>query len=225
MHAQATTFKDARRDLRGLTTALEKRVLLWLAARMPAWVGSDHLTALGLLAMIGAGAAYWLGGHEARWLLAVNALLAVNWFGDSLDGTLARFRNRCRPRYGFYVDHMVDMFGALFLLAGLALSGYMSVAVAAALLLTYYLLSINVYLATYTLGVFKISFGGLGGTELRLLLMAGNVLVMQAPHFVVGGRPILWFDAAGALAALGMAGVLVVATLKNTRALYELERI
>lgn len=225
MEAHATTFKDARRDLRGLTTALEKRVLLWLAARMPASVNSDHLTALGLLAMIAAGIAYWLGGQEARWLLAVNALLAVNWFGDSMDGTLARFRNRCRPRYGFYVDHMVDMFGALFLLAGLGLSGYMSPAVAVALLLTYYLLSINVYLATYTLGVFKISFGGLGGTELRLLLMAGNVLVMQAPHFVVAGRPILWFDAAGALAALGMAVALVAATLKNTRALYELERI
>ena len=225
MQAQATTFKDARRDLRGLTTALEKRALLWLAARMPARVGSDHLTALGLAAMVAAGAAYALSGRFPWLLLAVNALLAVNWFGDSLDGTLARFRDRCRPRYGFYVDHMVDMFGALFLLGGLGMSGYMSPAVAVALLLTYYLLSINVYLATYTLGVFKISFGGLGGTELRLLLMAGNLLVMQAPHFVVAGRPILWFDAAGVLAALGMAAALVVATLKNTRALYALERI
>jgi phosphatidylglycerophosphate synthase len=219
------TFKDARRDLRGVTARLEKRVLLWLAARMPAWVGSDHLTALGLLAMLGAGGAYWLGGHDVRWLHAVNALLAVNWFGDSLDGTLARFRDRCRPRYGFYVDHMVDMFGALFLLAGLALSGYMSAPVAVALLIAYYLLSINVYLATYTLGVFKISFGGLGGTELRLLLMAGNLLVMQAPHFLIAGRNVLVYDAAGALATAGMAGALLAATFKNTRTLYRLERV
>jgi phosphatidylglycerophosphate synthase len=202
---------------------MEKRVLLWLAARMPAWVNSDHLTVLGLLAMLGAGTAYWLGGHDVRWLHAVNGLLAVNWFGDSLDGTLARFRNRCRPRYGFYVDHMVDMFGALFLLGGLALSGYMSLTVAAALLLAYYLLSINVYLATYTLGVFKISFGGLGGTELRLLLMAGNVLLMHAPRFLIAGRSVLVYDVAGLLAAAGMAVALVAATVKNTRALYRLE--
>ena len=220
---QATAFKDARRDLRGLTTKLEKRVLLWLAARMPAWVSSDHLTVLGLLAMVGAGGAYWLGGHDVRWLHAVNALLAVNWFGDSLDGTLARFRSRCRPRYGFYVDHMADMFGALFLLGGLALSGYMSAPVAVALLLTYYLLSINVFLATYTLGVFKISFGGLGGTELRLMLMAGNLLLMHAPHLAIAGHSM--FDLAGALATVAMATTLVVATVKNTRALYALERV
>lgn len=216
-------FRDARRDLRGITAAMEKRVLLWLAARMPAWVNSDHLTVLGLLAMLGAGTAYWLGGHDVRWLHAVNGLLAVNWFGDSLDGTLARFRNRCRPRYGFYVDHMVDMFGALFLLGGLALSGYMSLPVAAALLLAYYLLSINVYLATYTLGVFKISFGGLGGTELRLLLMAGNLLLMHAPRLLIAGRSVLVYDVAGLLAAAGMAVALVAATVKNTRALYRLE--
>jgi phosphatidylglycerophosphate synthase len=216
-----TEFKDARRDLRGLTSKLEKRALLWLAARMPAWVNSDHLTVLGLLAMLGAGAAYWMGGHDVRWLHAVNALLAVNWFGDSLDGTLARFRDRCRPRYGFYVDHMVDMLGALFLLGGLALSGYMSAPVAVAVLLGYYLLSMNVYLATYTLGVFQISFGGLGGTELRLMLVAGNVLVMQAPHLTVAGFQV--FDVAGALAAAGMMVTLVVAVLRNTRTLYRLE--
>jgi phosphatidylglycerophosphate synthase len=220
-----TEFRDARRDLRGITTCVEKRALLWLAARMPGWVSSDHLTALGLLAMVAAGGAYWLGAHDVRWLHAVNALLAVNWFGDSLDGTLARFRDRCRPRYGFYVDHMVDMFGALFLLGGLALSGYMSAPVAAALLLAYYLLSINVYLATYTLGVFKITFGGLGGTELRLLLMAGNLLLMHAPRLPVAGRSVLVYDAAGLLAAAGIACALVVATVRNTRALYRLERI
>lgn len=221
--AETKPFADARRDLRGLTARLEKRVLLWLAARVPLWINSDHLTALGLLAMLGAGAAYWLGGADVRWLHLVNALLVVNWFGDSLDGTLARVRARCRPRYGFYVDHMVDMFGVLFLLGGLALSGFMSAPVAAALLLAFYLLSINVYLATYTLGVFKIFFGGMGGTELRLLLMAGNLLLMHAAHLPLLGRPVLIYDLVGILMAVGMASALVLATIRNTMTLYKLE--
>jgi archaetidylinositol phosphate synthase len=219
----ANEFKDARRDLRGLTARAEKRVLAWLAAHMPQWINSDHLTVLGLLAMAAAGAAYWLSGSDVRWLFVVNGLLVANWFGDSLDGTLARFRNRCRPRYGFYVDHMVDMFGALFLLGGLALSGHMSAAVAVALLVAYYLLSINVYLATYTLGVFKLSFAGMGGTELRLMLMAGNMLLMHAPRLTMAGRHVLMYDIVGTVGVVGMAAAVVVATLRNTRALYRLE--
>ena len=215
-------FADARRDL-GFTGRVEKRVLTWLALRLPLWVNSDHLTALGLLAMLAAGGAYWRSGADATWLHAVNALLVVNWFGDSLDGTLARVRARCRPRYGFYVDHMVDMFGVLFLSGGLALSGLMSPVVAVAVLIAYYLLSINVYLATYTLGVFKISFGGLGGTELRLLVMAGNLLVIQKSHLPLLGRQILVYDLVGVVMAVAMAAALVFATVRNTVALYRLE--
>jgi archaetidylinositol phosphate synthase len=223
--AEPFKFKDAPREL-GLTGRVEKRVLTWIAYRIPLWITSDHLTALGLLAMLGAGAAYWLGGDfDVRWLHAVNALLVLNWFGDSLDGTLARVRARCRPRYGFYVDHMVDMFGVLFLLGGLALSGFMSTPVAVAVLLAYYLLSINVYLATYTLGVFKISFGGLGGTELRLLLIAGNLLLMQAAHLPLLGRSVLVYDLVGVSTAVAMGSALIWATIRNTMALYKLERL
>ena len=222
--AEATTFSDARREL-GLTGSLEKRVLLWLAARMPARVGSDHLTALGLAAMVAAGAAYALSGRFPWLLLAVNALLALNWFGDSLDGTLARYRNRCRPRYGFYVDHMVDMFGALFLLGGLALSPWMSAWAAAAVLVAYFMLAIHVYLATYTLGVFKIAFGGLGGTELRLVLAAVNVLVFFMPQAGVAGATVLLLDVVGVLVAAGLTVMLLLAVARATRTLYELERL
>jgi phosphatidylglycerophosphate synthase len=222
--AEATTFSDARREL-GLTGSLEKRVLLWLAARLPARVHSDHLTALGLAAMVAAGAAYALSGRFPWLLLAVNALLVVNWFGDSLDGTLARFRNRCRPRYGFYVDHVVDMFGALFLLGGLALSPWMSAWAAGAVLVAYFMLAIHVYLATYTLGVFKIAFGGLGGTELRLVLAAVNVLVYFMPQVAVAGASVLLLDAVAVLVAAALTVMLVLAVARATRTLYELERL
>ena len=224
MAEQAIMFQDARREL-GVTASVEKRLLAWLAARMPASVNSDHLTALGLAAMAAAGAAYALSGSRPWLLLAVNVLLVVNWFGDSLDGTLARFRDRCRPRYGFYVDHVVDMFGALFLLGGLGLSGYMSAPVAIAVLVAYFMLAIHVYLATYALGVFKIAYGGLGGTELRLLLAAGNVAVFLAPRVELAGFPVKLFDVAGLAAAAGLVVTLLVTVVRSTRRLYELERL
>jgi archaetidylinositol phosphate synthase len=106
-----------QRELAGLTAQAEKRLLVWIAGRLPASVNPDHLTALGLLGMAGAGASYALSARDPRWLHAVNLFLVVNWLGDSLDGTLARVRKRLRPRYGFYVDHLSDALGALFLLA------------------------------------------------------------------------------------------------------------
>ncbi len=218
-------FQEAQRELRSLTARVEKKALLWLAARMPVGVNSDHLTALGLLAMMAAGAFYALSGR-APWLLhLVNLSLVVNWFGDSLDGTLARVRNRSRPRYGFYVDHLVDAFGALFLLSGLALSGLMSERVAAALLVVYYLLSINIYLSTYALGVFKISFGVLGGTELRILLILGNLVALRIPQVTIGGETYRLFDVGGGLSAVVLAIVTIRSAVQVTRRLYEMERL
>jgi archaetidylinositol phosphate synthase len=220
-----TVFRDARRELTSLTAVVEKRVLLWLAARMPARVNSDHLTLLGLLAMVAAGGAYALAADQPAWLHVVNALLLVNWFGDSLDGTLARHRNRSRPRYGFYVDHMVDTLGVLALMAGLAVSGYMSVGVAVAIVIAYYLLSINIYLATYTLGVFKIAYGRFGGTELRILMALGNLALLASPTVTVMGRPVLLYDLCGIGAAGAMLAALAVSCLRNTRELFRLEKV
>src|SRR5579872_366280 len=147
-------FREAKRVQQSILADVEKKTLMWLAARMPAWVNSDHLTGLGLFGMLGAGMSYIASRWSVYGLFGVIVCLAVNWFGDSLDGTLARFRNRPRPRYGFYIDHVVDAFSAVFLLVGLALSGYMHWMVAMGLLVAYFLLSIEVYLATYTLGTF-----------------------------------------------------------------------
>ncbi len=217
------TFRNAARKQESLLAPAERRALYYLAARMPAWVTPDHLTLLGFLAMALAGASF----AAARWwppaLLAGCFWIAVNWFGDSLDGTLARVRNRQRPRYGFYVDHMVDAFGAVFLLAGLAGSGYMSATVAAALLIVYSILCINVYLATYTLGTFQLSFWKFSPTEVRILLIAGNTVAYLRPR--VFDSQWLFYDVAGAVASVVLAVVLVVSTVRNTAALYREEKL
>jgi archaetidylinositol phosphate synthase len=214
-----------RRELASITSGIERRVLLFLAARVPAGIGPDHLTALGLAAMLAAGAAYALSARWPLLLLAVNAALGLNWLGDSLDGTLARFRDRQRPRYGFYVDHMVDAFGALFLILGLAASGWIAPGLAVALLLAYLLLSVNIALAACTRGTFKISYGAVGGTELRLLLAAVNVAVWIWPTVELAGRSLRTFDLVGSIALAGVVIALLRSTWQNTRALYELERL
>jgi hypothetical protein len=219
----AEAFQEARRELTSLLAPVEKRALLALASRMPRGVNSDHLTALGFAAAALAGAAYALSALDPRFLHLVNLALVLNWFGDSLDGTLARYRDRCRPRYGFYVDHILDAFGALLILGGLAISGLMSPFVALSLLVAYYLLSINIYLATYSLGVFKISYGPLGGTELRLLLAALNLVVLGSPSVPLLGLEILIFDAVATLATVGILTLAVWLTIRNTVTLYRAE--
>jgi archaetidylinositol phosphate synthase len=205
--------------------AAEKRALLWLATRTPRGINSDHLTALGLIAQIGAGMFYAFAAWNRYALLAVIACLALNWLGDSLDGTLARVRQRLRPRYGFYVDHMVDSIGALALMGGLALSGYMQPWLAIGLLVAFLMLSIQSYLATHALGEFRLSFWRFGPTELRILLAVGNLASFWKPvvHFL-GGRYRL-FDVGGAIGLAGMALMAVVFTAQNTVRLYREERI
>lgn len=220
-----STPPQPKREHNSLTAAAEKRLLVWLAGRMPAWVNSDHLTALGLLGNALAGAGYVLAGRDPAWLHFVNANLVVNWFGDSLDGTLARVRNRLRPRYGFYVDHLVDAFGALFLLAGLALSGLASERAALALLVAYFLFSIQMYLATIGVGVFKISYGAVGGTELRLILIAINLFVLAHPTVALAGRTYLLFDVVAWAGAVGLALVTVRSAWQITLRLYDEERL
>src|ERR1700688_548398 len=203
----------------------EKCALLWLAARTPQWIGPDHLTALGLVAQIGAGVCYALASRHKYALLGVIACLALNWLGDSLDGTLARARQQLRPRYGFYVDHMVDSFGALALMGSLALSGFMHPRIAIGLLIAFLMLSIQSYLATHTLGEFRISFWRFGPTELRLLLAVGNLALFWKPVVHVFSGSYRLFDVGGAIGLLGMALMVVVFTLQNTVRLYREERI
>src|ERR1022692_2106025 len=218
-------FPDMLRVQESWVAAAEKRALLWLAARTPDRIGPDHLTVLGFAAQIGAGVCYVLALRNRYALLGVILCLALNWLGDSLDGTLARVRQRQRPRYGFYVDHMVDSFGALALMGGLALSGYMHPWIAIGLLVAFLMLSIQSYLATHALGEFRLSFWRFGPTELRILLAVGNLALLWEPrvHFLGGYYKL--FDVGGAIGLAGMALMVVFFTGQNTVRLYREERI
>ena len=220
---EAQAFKNPKRIQRSLLAAAEKRALVWLAERTPGWVNPDHLTLLGFLAQVMAGISYALARGDRVWLVGVIGFLGLNWLGDSLDGTLARVRHRQRPRYGFYVDHMIDSIGGLCLMGGLALSGYMHPYLAIGLLLAFLLLSIQSYLATYTMGEFQLSFWSFGPTELRILLAIGNIALFYRP-MIFAGRYRL-FDVGGIIGLAGMTLMLLFFTARNTRRLYVEERL
>jgi phosphatidylglycerophosphate synthase len=212
------------RENGALLASVEKRVLVWMAERMPRAITSDHLTALALLAMAVTGAGFALSRWDTRALWLVVPGLVLNWFGDSLDGTLARVRKAERPRYGFYVDHVLDLAGATCLLGGLALSPFMSPVVALAVLVGYLLATGEVFLATAAHGVFRMSFAGVGPTELRMLLAVGAIALFGDPHVSLGplGDARL-FDVGGVIAAAGLVAAVTVSTLRNTAALAKAE--
>lgn len=218
-----TEFHAAQRVNRSLTAHMEKRALLWLAEHAPVWVSSDQLTVLGLSAQIAAGVCYALARFNQYWLVAAILCLVLNWLGDSLDGTLARVRNRQRPRYGFYVDHIVDIFGAVALMTGLGASGFVHWQIAMAMLVAFLLLSGESYLATYTLGRFEISQGFFGPTEIRLLLIAGNLALLRSPYATLLGHRFLLFDVGGAVAAAAMLAMAIMVAVRHVAQLYRQE--
>ena len=219
----ANAFIEAQRNSTGLLTGVERRVLIALASRMPARVNSDHLTAVGVVSMLLVGVCFAVSSRFPSALWGVVVFLALNWFGDSLDGTLARVRGHQRPRYGFYVDHILDTFGALFVLAGLALSGHMTPIVAAGFLVAYYILSIEIYLATYCIGKFQMSFWGWGPTELRMLLAAGALTLLVKPVVTIAGTTMPLFDVGGMVAVVGLTVTAIISAIGNTRRLYAAE--
>jgi phosphatidylglycerophosphate synthase len=216
-------FVDAQRSSTGMLMALERRALIWFAQRMPQRVNSDHLTALGFASMFLVGLCFALRNDLPGATVGIITFLVLNWFGDSLDGTLARVRGHQRPRYGFYVDHVLDTFGILFVMAGLAWSGGMTPIVAAGFLVAYYILSIEIFLATYCIGRFRMSFWGFGPTELRILLGAGAVVLAAKPEVTIAGTEMLLFDVGGMVGIAGLLVTAVVSAIGNTRRLYRAE--
>ena len=217
-----TTARETRIH-ESFLAAAEKRLLVRMAGRMPQWVNSDHLTALAGASLLLAGICYWQGAAHPEALVAVVALLALNWFGDSLDGTLARVRRHERPRYGFYVDHVLDALGILFLIGGLVAGGFMSLNIGAGFVVVYYLLTIEIALATHALGVFRLSFWKLGPTELRILLAVGTLQLLRSDTVTLFGSSYQLFDVGGAVAVAGLLATFIAAAVRNTRTLYRME--
>jgi len=221
--AIGSRFQPAKRINRSLTAEMEKRVLVWMAEHAPAWVTSDRLTLLGLSAQIGAGVCYAYSRYNRYGLLLVIVCIVLNWLGDSLDGTLARVRGQQRPRYGFYVDHIVDVFGSIALMTGLAFSGFVHWQIAIAMLVAFLLISSESYLATYTLERFEMSQGFFGPTELRILLIIGNLALLRSPYATLFGHRFLLFDVGGVIAAVSMAALAIAVTVRHTCDLYRQE--
>ena len=211
---------DHTREHHSLLASAEKRLLVAIAGRLPRWLTSDHLTLLGLCSLGAAGLAFSALAVTPWAAPALTLALAANWFGDSLDGTVARVRGQQRPRYGYYVDHVIDLAGAAALFAGMGASGLMQPSIALALLAAYLLVSAEAYLATHTVGIFRLSFAGVGPTELRILLGAGAFYVAAHPWVDLAGARVRLLDVSGLVAAAGLALVFVLSAIRNTRTLY-----
>jgi phosphatidylglycerophosphate synthase len=225
-HLSAATAGVHIRDHRSVLADAEKRLLVNIARRLPRAINSDHLSGLGLVAIIAAGASFALMAVTPMAAWGVVVSLALNWFGDSLDGTLARVRGHQRPRYGYYVDHVIDIAGTTALMVGLSMSSLIQPALALGVLIAYLLVCAESYLGTHSSGVFRMSFLGFGPTELRLVLMAG---ALKASQNAVVDAPLVGlvklFDVGAVVAIAGMGLAFVVSAAQTTRTLYRAEPI
>lgn len=217
--------REARRRSTFLTTRFEQWALPRIAARLPLWIVPDTLTGLGILAATMVAAGYMLSNRDPNWLWAVNFALVLHWLGDSLDGTLARVRKIERPRYGFYLDHLTDAYSTFAIGLGLGLSPYMLLSVGLAIVIAYYLLSINVYLETHVFGEFRFGYGVVGPTEARLALMLLNTLAFFSKElpFHVKGIGMTLLDVGGLAVVISMVLMLMRRVLRNLGNLARME--
>jgi phosphatidylglycerophosphate synthase len=214
---------EATREPSFLLAVPEQRLLRWIAARLPRWILPDDLTALGVAAALGIAVAYQLTNEANGWLWAASALLVVQWLGDSLDGTLARVRKIERPKYGYYIDHLVDAVSTAAIGIGLGLSPYMLLSIGTLIVVAYLVLSINVYLESFAFGRFSIGYGYIGPTEVRAILIALNTALALGwgLDFELVDLQLTVLDLIG----LGIAGVMIALLLgRAVRNLRELSR-
>ena len=212
---------EATREPSFLLAKPEKRLLTWIAARLPRWILPDDMTALGVLAALGVALAYQLSNESLDWLWVASGLLVLQWLGDSLDGTLARVRKIERPTYGYYLDHLVDAIATAAIGIGLGLSPLMLLSIGTLIVVAYLILSINVYLESYAFGRFSIGYGLVGPTEIRLILIALNTVVALGAglDFVLANLELTVFDVIGLAIAATMIALLLGRAARNLREL------
>jgi archaetidylinositol phosphate synthase len=178
-----TDIRKHRRVNDILLGPLERPALKWLATRLPAWITPDICTSIGVLGSIIIMVSYILTGlnHNFLWLASLG--FVVNWFGDSMDGTLARFRGIERPLYGFFTDHVIDAVNEVMIFLGLGMTPYVRFDIACLALIAYLLLSVLAYVRTCVVGEFRISYGRLGPTEVRVIAILLNTsMYFFGPH-------------------------------------------
>jgi archaetidylinositol phosphate synthase len=156
---------------------LERPALQWLSARLPMWMTPDVLTLIGIFGSIVTFAGYWAAKADKNFLWLASLGFVINWFGDSLDGTIARYRKIERPKFGYYVDHTVDSFSMVLVFTGLGLSPYVRLDIACLALVGYLLMSILTYVEAFVSGKFQLSYAKVGPTEMRLIAILANVLI------------------------------------------------
>lgn len=203
---------------------LERPALQWLAARMPPWMTPDKLTAIGTFGALVIFTGYVLTHSHKGYLWLASFGFLINWFGDSLDGTLARYREIERPKYGYFVDHTVDSFNEMIIILGLGLSLYMRFEIAALILIGYLLMSIFVFISTSVTGEFRISYGMLGPTEVRVIAVILNTLIFffGNPTFLVGQITLSVVDVAGGIVAVVLVSIYVFSSWKEAAKLHRL---
>ncbi len=199
---------------------MERPLLSWLSKRMPAWINSDMLTGFGVFGAVVIFFSYWLCRYHRGFLWLATLGFVIHYFGDSLDGTLARYRHRERPHYGFFIDHTTDTFAMIMIFVGMGLSPYCKLSTGLLALVGYLCLSIMVYLRTSLEGVFEISFGKIGPTEMRLvaIILNTSIFFFGNPHFQTDflkmGR-VSALDIAGYVISIILIGAFAVSTVKN----------
>ena len=190
--------EHTRRHLLAISAPFERWFLPWMARRLPRWVTPDGLTSAALLSAVGVMVCYVLSGTHRSWLWGASLGLVLHWYFDSLDGTLARVRHIERPDYGYYVDHMADVFASLAILVGLGATPWMNLSTALFVLAGYLAMSVHTHVYAHLTGVFQMGKGGLGPTEVRLILILSNTAVwiwpaLEVPLGPLGSAPLYEF--------------------------------
>jgi len=216
----AGELRAALHGLRELTFVLanfERRLLERLARRVPRRIRPNHFTALGMVGAAGSGLAYALARYNPAWLWVASVLLAIHWLGDSLDGTLARVRGAERPKYGFYLDHVMGALSVVCVGLGIGFSGYVSLSLALAAVAGYMALAVNVYLESSVFGVARVEYGRIGPTEARLVLVVVNTVL------ALGVRPTV--RVANWTLVIVLAGMVLVFVWRLARNLSRLNKL
>lgn len=202
----------------------EKKALLWMAPKIPRWISPDMLTFFGLIGLMISGLSYYLVQQHWFFLILASMGLIINWLGDSLDGTLARVRKKQRPKYGYYIDHLIDSFGMSFFIIGIAYSDLVTKPLPWVVLILFFIMSINTYLATNTLKVFKISYLKLSTTEARVFLIIINTVLIFKKKITIFGFTTSWLDYVTILISLFMLIAIIRSAYKNLTILNREER-